>query len=152
MPIPQPIDPRLLAAEIESAADEFNRLVALACAHHIVVLAELSRHPQVDAPDRPILAVQIVASLRRRAASAPPPPPRRGVRRPGPDHGSIPSSQTSIAVGARPGKSPGEAVPKRPPRSDRAAFAAVWRNLLQSKNAGASPADHERDPRVPPRR
>ena len=41
MPIPQPIDPRRLAAEIDASVAEFNRLVALACAHHIGVVAEL---------------------------------------------------------------------------------------------------------------
>jgi len=34
-----PIDPRLLAAEIEATVAEFNRLAALAAEHHIAILA-----------------------------------------------------------------------------------------------------------------
>lgn len=63
MAIPQLIDPRLLAAEIESAVVEFNRLAALATDHHITVLAELRIQALGDRPDRPILAVQVVAPL-----------------------------------------------------------------------------------------
>ncbi|MDZ4375338.1 MAG: hypothetical protein U1C74_28480 [Phenylobacterium sp.] len=63
MPIPQPIDPRLLAAEIEASVAEFNRLVALASAHHISVVAELQLQPRGEGPDRPVLAVQVIAPL-----------------------------------------------------------------------------------------
>jgi hypothetical protein len=63
MPIPQPIDPRLLAAESDASVAEFNRLVALACAHQIVVVAELMVQAQGDGPDRPVLAVQVIAPL-----------------------------------------------------------------------------------------
>lgn len=55
--------PGLLAAEIEAAVSEFNRLAALACDHHIAVLAELRSEAQVERPDRPILAVQVIAPL-----------------------------------------------------------------------------------------
>lgn len=57
MPIPQPIDPRRLAAEIDASVAEFKRLVALACTHHIGVAAELVVQAQGDGPDRPVLAV-----------------------------------------------------------------------------------------------
>lgn len=65
MAIPQPLDPRLLAAEIEASVAEFNRLVALACAHHIAVVAEVQTQAQAqgDGPDRPVLAVQVIAPL-----------------------------------------------------------------------------------------
>lgn len=63
MPIPQPIDPRLLAAEIESAVAEFNRLAALAADHHVTVLAEVHIQALGERPGRPILAVQVVAPL-----------------------------------------------------------------------------------------
>lgn len=63
MAIPQPLDPRLLAAEIEASVAEFNRLVALACAHHIAVVAEVQTQAQGDGPDRPVLAVQVIAPL-----------------------------------------------------------------------------------------
>ncbi len=55
------VEPGLLAAEIEASVAEFNRLVALACEHHIAVSAEV----QVlgDRPDRPVLAVQVAAPL-----------------------------------------------------------------------------------------
>jgi hypothetical protein len=41
MPVPPPIDPRMLAAEIEASVAEFNRLAALAATLHIAVLAEV---------------------------------------------------------------------------------------------------------------
>lgn len=63
MAIPPPIDPRLLAAEIEASMAEFNRLCALAAAIHITVLAEIQTQTTVDGPDRKILAVQVVAPL-----------------------------------------------------------------------------------------
>jgi len=63
MSIPLPIDPRLLAAEIEAAVSEFNRLAALASDHHIAVRAELRIEAHGDRPDRPVLAVQVVAPL-----------------------------------------------------------------------------------------
>jgi len=63
MAIPPPVDPRLLAAEIEAAVAEFNRLAALASRLHIQVLAEVQVQPTPGAPDRPVLAVQVVAPL-----------------------------------------------------------------------------------------
>jgi len=56
-----PLDPLLLAAEIEAAVAEFNRLIALACDHQVAVSAELQVQVQGDRPDRPVLAVQVVA-------------------------------------------------------------------------------------------
>lgn len=61
MAIPPPIDPRALAAEIEAAVAEFNRLAALAASMHVSVLAEVDRQPMPGAPDRPVLRVQVVA-------------------------------------------------------------------------------------------
>lgn len=61
MMIPPPIDPRLLAAEIESAVAEFNRLSALAASLHIRVLAEVGEQPTPGGPARPLLAVQVIA-------------------------------------------------------------------------------------------
>ncbi|WP_293397791.1 hypothetical protein [Phenylobacterium sp. RIFCSPHIGHO2_01_FULL_69_31] len=63
MPIPPPVDPRLLAAEIEASVAEFNRLAALATSLHITVLAEIQLQPSPDGPTRPVLAVQVVAPL-----------------------------------------------------------------------------------------
>lgn len=63
MPVPRPLDPRLLAAEIETTVAEFNRLAALASDHHIAVVAELRVQAQIERPDRPILAVQVLAPL-----------------------------------------------------------------------------------------
>lgn len=63
MPIPQPIDPRLLAAEIEATVSEFNRLVAFATEHQIAVIGELRTQRRGDRPDRPVLAVQVVVPL-----------------------------------------------------------------------------------------
>jgi hypothetical protein len=63
MPVPPPIDPRLLAAEIEATVSEFNRLCALAASMHVEVVAET--HPQ-DMPGgaaRPVLAVWVIAPL-----------------------------------------------------------------------------------------
>jgi hypothetical protein len=57
------MDPRLLAAEIEAAVAEFNRLAALACEHHIAVVAALRTQAQIERPERPILAVQVVAPM-----------------------------------------------------------------------------------------
>lgn len=57
------VEPGLLAAEIEASVAEFNRLVALACEHHIDVSAELQVQALGDRPDRPVLAVQVVAPL-----------------------------------------------------------------------------------------
>lgn len=61
MAIPQPLDPHLLAAEIEASVTEFNRLAALAAAHRIAVVAEVWTQAQDDGPDRPVLAVQVIA-------------------------------------------------------------------------------------------
>jgi hypothetical protein len=64
MPIPPPVDPRLLAAEIEAAVAEFNRLTNLAVALGLAVEAEIGRQPVggADAP-RPVLMVRVVAPL-----------------------------------------------------------------------------------------
>jgi hypothetical protein len=63
MPIPPPIDPRLLAAEIEASVAEFNRLAALATSLHITVVAEIRQESSPDQPERPVLAVQVIAPL-----------------------------------------------------------------------------------------
>jgi hypothetical protein len=63
MPLPPPIDPRQLAAEIEASVSGFNRLAALATSMHIQVIAEVAVHPEVDTPARPILRVQVAAPL-----------------------------------------------------------------------------------------
>lgn len=63
MPIPPAIDPRLLAAEIEACVSEFNRLAALACAMGITVEAEVRRQAMPGAPERSVLAVQVIAPL-----------------------------------------------------------------------------------------
>jgi hypothetical protein len=63
MPVPAPIDPRLLAAEIEATVAEFNRLAALAASMHVVVIAEILPQPMPGGPVRPVLAVQVVAPL-----------------------------------------------------------------------------------------
>ena len=63
MPVPPPIDPRLLAAEIEASVAEFNRLAALAASLHIQVLAVVSEQTMPSTPSRPILAVQVIAPL-----------------------------------------------------------------------------------------
>lgn len=63
MPIPPPIDPRQLAAEIEACVAEFNRLVALASSMGVAVEAELRMEPMIDAPGRPILAVRVISTL-----------------------------------------------------------------------------------------
>jgi hypothetical protein len=64
MAIPPPIDPRQLAAEIEAAVAEFNRLVNLAGALGLTVEAELHEQPMPDfASGRPILGVRVIAPL-----------------------------------------------------------------------------------------
>lgn len=63
MAIPPPIDPRLLAAEIEASVAEFNRLSALASSLGITVEAEVSLQPVPGSPPRPILAVQVISPL-----------------------------------------------------------------------------------------
>lgn len=63
MAIPPPVDPRLLAAEIEASVAEFNRLAALATSLQIQVVAEVSAQPMPGAPPRPVLAVQVIAPL-----------------------------------------------------------------------------------------
>lgn len=63
MPIPPPIDPRLLAAEIEASVAEFNRLAHLASSVGVRVEAELRVELMVEAPPRPILAVRIVSTM-----------------------------------------------------------------------------------------
>lgn len=63
MAIPPPVDPRLLAAEIEASVAEFNRLAALATSLQIQVVAEVSAQPMPAGPPRPVLAVQVIAPL-----------------------------------------------------------------------------------------
>jgi hypothetical protein len=45
MPFPPPVDPRLLAAEIEATVPEFNRLAALAASMHVAVIATSESKP-----------------------------------------------------------------------------------------------------------
>ena len=64
MAIPPPIDPRQLAAEIEAAVAEFNRLANLASELGLTVETEL--HPQqMSTPSgpRPVLMVRVIAPL-----------------------------------------------------------------------------------------
>jgi hypothetical protein len=61
--IPPPIDPRLLAAEIDACVSEFNRLAALATSLHLAVVAEIGVEAGADVPDRPVLRVQVVTPL-----------------------------------------------------------------------------------------
>lgn len=63
MPVPPPIDPRLLAAEIEATVSEFNRLCALAASMHVAVVAEIHPQDMPGGPVRPVLAVQGIAPL-----------------------------------------------------------------------------------------
>ena len=63
MPIPPPIDPRLLAAEIEACLAEFNRLAAFATSIDVAVESEIRWQSTPDAPRRPVLSVRIVSSL-----------------------------------------------------------------------------------------
>jgi hypothetical protein len=63
MAIPPPIDPRMLAAEIEASIAEFNRLAALAASMQIQVIAEVSQQTLPGGAVRPILAVQVIAPL-----------------------------------------------------------------------------------------
>ncbi|WP_296598811.1 hypothetical protein [Phenylobacterium sp.] len=63
MSIPPPIDPRLLAAEIEASVAEFNRLAALAISLQIRVVAEVVEQAMPGTPPRPVLAVQVIAPL-----------------------------------------------------------------------------------------
>ena len=63
MPIPPRIDPRQLAAEIEATVSEFNRLAMLATSMHIEVRAEVGEQHLDGFPLRPVLRVQVVASL-----------------------------------------------------------------------------------------
>ncbi|WP_374471705.1 hypothetical protein [Phenylobacterium sp.] len=64
MPIPPPIDPRQLAAEIGAAVSEFNRLANLAAELGLLVQAEIIPQPTPGGPGpRPVLAVQVVAPL-----------------------------------------------------------------------------------------
>lgn len=63
MAVPPPIDPRLLAAEIEASVAEFNRLAALAASMHIAVVAEVRGQPMAGEPVRTVLAVQVIAPL-----------------------------------------------------------------------------------------
>lgn len=61
LPIPPPIDPRQLAAEVEATVSEFNRLTALAISMGVQVRAEIHVQPSIRAPDRPVLMVQVIA-------------------------------------------------------------------------------------------
>jgi hypothetical protein len=63
MPVPPPIDPRLLAAEIDASVAEFNRLTALAASMHVEVIVEITPQPMPGGPVRPVLSVQVVAPL-----------------------------------------------------------------------------------------
>jgi hypothetical protein len=63
MSVPPPIDPRLLAAEIEASVAEFNRLAALAASMHIAVVAEVVRQAMTGGPDRALISVQVIAPL-----------------------------------------------------------------------------------------
>jgi hypothetical protein len=63
MPIPPPIDPRQLAAEIESSVSEFNRLAALVASMQIQVQAEIGEQRIGREPVRPVLRVQVIAPL-----------------------------------------------------------------------------------------
>jgi hypothetical protein len=63
MPIPPPIDPRQLAAEIESSVSEFNRLAALAASMQIQVQAEIGEQRMGGELVRPVLRVQVIAPL-----------------------------------------------------------------------------------------
>lgn len=63
MTLPPPIDPRQLAAEIEAAVAEFNRLVNLATDLGVRVEAELQTQAMPAGAARPILAVRVIAPL-----------------------------------------------------------------------------------------
>jgi hypothetical protein len=64
MTLPPPIDPRELAAEIDAAVSDFNRLVHLAGSLGLQVEAELQQQAMPDQPGRrPVLAVQVIAPL-----------------------------------------------------------------------------------------
>jgi hypothetical protein len=63
MAIPPPIDPRLLAAEIEASVAEFNRLAALAASIHIDVVAEVGRQAMPGGSDSVLMSVQVIAPL-----------------------------------------------------------------------------------------
>jgi hypothetical protein len=64
MTIPPPIDPRQLAAEIEAAVAEFNRLANLACELGVTVEAEIHAQPTAaPVASRPILMVRVIAAL-----------------------------------------------------------------------------------------
>ena len=54
MTIPPPIDPRLLAAEIEASVAEFNRLAALAASMGVQVVAEVGTQAEAGAAARPV--------------------------------------------------------------------------------------------------
>ena len=60
--IPPAIDPRQLAAEIDAAVSEFNRLTALAIRMNVAVKAEVDvQLMTTGSPERPVLRVQVVA-------------------------------------------------------------------------------------------
>jgi len=61
MLVPAPIDPRLLAAEIEATVSEFNRLCALASSMHVAVIAEVQPQPAPGSPMRLVLALRVIA-------------------------------------------------------------------------------------------
>jgi hypothetical protein len=63
MAIPPPIDPRQLAAEIEAAVSEFNRLAALAASLGVTVRVEVAEQRAGGEPARPVLGVQVIAPL-----------------------------------------------------------------------------------------
>lgn len=64
MSLPPPIDPRQLAAEIEAAVAEFNRLANLAAQLGLTVETEVRSEPTPEfRPPRAILAVRVIAPL-----------------------------------------------------------------------------------------
>lgn len=64
MTVPPPIDPRMLAAEIEASVSEFNRLANLAAQVGVTVEAEVHRQSSPErAASRPILMVRVIAPL-----------------------------------------------------------------------------------------
>lgn len=54
-----PIDPVVLAGELEEAVSAFNRLAALASQQGMAVVAELRQQAMPDRPARPVLAIQV---------------------------------------------------------------------------------------------
>lgn len=58
--MPDPVDPRLFAAELEDAVSEFNRLANLAAQQGLAVEAEVRTERTPDfGPDRVILSMRM---------------------------------------------------------------------------------------------